>query len=292
MVENPFFQSAATWQVELSFTHSNPHIVLDFLEDISLALDVDITNIHAKVTAYLPEEADLTQLSDTLNNFMEGEGRIINLSQTPVIDTDWVSQVQAEFQPFVTKYLQVVPYGYSDVPSQHKKQILLKPGRAFGNSEHATTQLCILAMEELYDQNIQPNRILDLGTGTGILAIAAHKLWADSKILALDIDQEAVNSAKENTKLNNIDKQLEVALSNSASLNQQFDLIVANILLGPLLHLCSSIIDVLAPGGRIILSGVLSSQLEELLSIYKHHGAVILSVKDLEGWGRVVITKP
>ncbi len=130
----------------------------------------------------------------------------------------------------------------------------------------------------LHDRGLTPNRILDLGTGSGILAIAARKLWPSANIIAVDNDPESVNVATEYAGINNA--SMTVMLSDTpraanVAAHGPFNLIIANILAAPLRALAPDIAALLSPNGALILSGLLNSQIEEVAAAYAPFGWVV-----------------
>jgi len=141
----------------------------------------------------------------------------------------------------------------------------IDPGMAFGTGGHETTRLCLELLEKIIDGGCQGESpsLLDLGTGSGILAMAASRLGC-GRILALDIDPEAVEVARENLTLNDLGDAVECGTVPLESLDENFDIILANILAEELVRLAPSLAARLNPGGALILSGILAEK-EELV---------------------------
>ncbi|MED6108333.1 hypothetical protein PIB30_022923 [Stylosanthes scabra] len=205
-------------------------------------------------------------------------------------ENDWMKGAQELFHPVeVTEGLWVVPKWITP-PDSQAMNIVLNPGLAFGTGDHPTTKLCLLLLHDCIKGG---EHILDYGTGTGILAIAALKFGA-SFAVGVDIDSQAIASASQNATLNNIgpDKlQLHLIASQTLSSSRddwpfsvvegenasemetvthkdKYDVVVANILLNPLLNLADQIIFSAKPGAMIGLSGILSEQVENVLQKY------------------------
>lgn len=162
------------------------------------------------------------------------------------------------------------------VPSWEKYQalvtdlpIVLDPGQAFGTGAHASTQLVLEHMQELVDANHPaPERVLDLGTGSGILAIAAAKFWPRTRIVATDIDPLSIRATNENAEINAVAAQIDVSTTALNDLTGDFPLVLANIQAHTLRDLRDDLLPTLAPGARLLLSGILSSQIEPLVEFY------------------------
>jgi len=183
------------------------------------------------------------------------------LGNEDVPDQDWVRITQAQFQPVrVSDRLWIVPT-WHDVPSTDAVNVRLDPGVAFGTGSHPTTHLCLQWLDEHVGAE---DEILDYGCGTGILAIAA-KLLGAKRVLGTDIDPQAVDAAVENARMNGTEAEFYLP---NAMPQGDFDIVVANILANPLKLLAPALIGRVRRGGRLVLSGVLKTQAEEVISHY------------------------
>lgn len=191
------------------------------------------------------------------------------LSDETVEDADWVRITQAQFQPTqVSERLWIVPT-WHDVPNEKAINLRLDPGVAFGTGSHPTTHLCL----QWLDAHVRSNdTLLDYGCGTGILAIAAKLVGAQS-VLGTDIDPLAVEASVENAKMNQVEATFVLP---DAMPEGQFDIVVANILCGPLIQLAPVLLGRLKPHGRLVLSGILAKQVDDIIAAYR---AVDPSVK-------------
>lgn len=179
-------------------------------------------------------------------------------------DNDWVRLTQSQFDPIpISTRLWIVPTWHT--PSDEQAvNIRLDPGLAFGTGSHPTTRLCLRWL----DQNLKSNEsVLDYGCGSGILAIAALKLGATSAD-GVDLDPQAIIASKDNAKVNQVE-HAAFYLSEQAP-EQQYDLVVANILTNPLRMLAPLLAKNCKAGGRIVLSGILESQATEIITIYQN----------------------
>jgi len=173
--------------------------------------------------------------------------------------------------------------------------ITLDAGLAFGSGEHQSTRGCLLALERRHRQR-RPARMLDLGTGSGVLAIACAKLW-HQRVLATDIDARSVRVARENATRNQVGAALTVIKADgwqSAALKRAapFDLILANILARPLAAMAGTLAAHLAPGGTAILAGLLTVQERWVLSAHRRHGLALQSRIRSGAWSNLVLRKP
>ena len=192
-----------------------------------------------------------------------------------VEDQDWVRLTQSQFAPVeVTPDFWIVPT-WHEPPDQARQIIRLDPGLAFGTGTHPTTRMCLRWIAR---HDVQGQRVLDYGCGSGILAIGAAKYGA-TNIDAVDIDEAAVTSTELNAQANGV--QLQAGLPDKAQ--GQYQTVLANILATPLKVLAPLLCSYVAPGGHLVLAGILERQAEELQAAYAPW--VSLEVADAqEGW--------
>jgi ribosomal protein L11 methyltransferase len=192
-----------------------------------------------------------------------------------VEDQDWVRLTQSQFAPVeVTPDFWIVPT-WHEPPEQARQIIRLDPGLAFGTGTHPTTRMCLRWIAQ---HGLQGQRVLDYGCGSGILAIGAAKYGA-TDIDAVDIDEAAVTSTELNAQANGV--QLQAGLPDKAQ--DQYQTVLANILATPLKVLAPLLCSYVAPGGHLVLAGILERQAEELQAAYAPW--VPLEVTDTqEGW--------
>jgi ribosomal protein L11 methyltransferase len=186
-------------------------------------------------------------------------------SERSVEEQDWVRLTQSQFEPIqVGQRLWVVP-SWHDAPKDPNAVCLaVDPGLAFGTGSHPTTKLCMQWLEEHPD--LASKTLLDYGCGSGILAIAAKRLGCGDA-LGVDIDPQAVISAKDNAKRNEV--MVDFRLPEEDSTHSQHDVVVANILANPLQVLAPALCQRIAPNGHIVLSGILERQAQEVIATYQ-----------------------
>ena len=186
-------------------------------------------------------------------------------SERSVEEQDWVRLTQSQFEPIqVGQRLWVVP-SWHDAPSDSNAVCLaVDPGLAFGTGSHPTTKLCMQWLEEHPD--LASKTLLDYGCGSGILAIAAKRLGCGDA-LGVDIDPQAVISAKDNAKRNEV--IVDFRLPEEDSTHSQHDVVVANILANPLQVLAPALCQRIAPKGHIVLSGILERQAQDVIDTYQ-----------------------
>jgi ribosomal protein L11 methyltransferase len=174
-------------------------------------------------------------------------------------------------------------------------------GRAFGTGRHETTGGCLLALSRLKEGGANFANILDLGTGTGLLAFAALKLWPAARATASDVDPVSIEVTRENAAINRVSLgrargQLELAVAEGLDHGRlraraPYDLIVANILAGPLIDLAPSVAAALAPGGRLILAGLLDGQAVGVAAAYRRRGLMLNATVARGEWPTLMMRK-
>jgi ribosomal protein L11 methyltransferase len=173
--------------------------------------------------------------------------------------------------------------------------IHIEAGLAFGTGHHETTALCLAALSQIARRRRHRN-VLDLGCGTGVLAIAAAKLWRQ-QILATDIDPVAIEVTHENARLNGVAPFVCAAVAEGMDhpfirAAAPFDLVLANILSGPLTRLAPGMAAALAPRGIAVLSGLLRWQEDQVLSFYRAQGLVLRRICRQSAWSALVLERP
>ncbi len=179
-------------------------------------------------------------------------------------DKDWVREWMEHFHPMqFGERLWICP-SWRAVPDPEAVNVLLDPGLAFGTGTHPTTALCLQWLDSC---DLAGKTLVDFGCGSGILAIAALKLGA-ARVIGIDIDPQAIQASRDNAERNGVADRLELYLPEAQPAGLQADILVANILAGPLRELAPLMNALVRPGGLLALSGVLESQAGELEQIY------------------------
>lgn len=186
---------------------------------------------------------------------------------SPLEDKDWVREWMNHFEPIHCGHDLWICPSWKDPVDEHAVNLLLDPGLAFGTGTHPTTFMCL---QWLSGHNVSEKQVLDYGCGSGILAIAAHLLGA-KHLTCVDIDPQALMATQENAARNGLtDDALDVYLPQQRPANDVFDIVLANILAGPLVDLAPSLLTHLNTGAYLCLSGLLASQAESVMDAYKH----------------------
>ena len=258
----------------------------DRLEGLSVA--VDETANGRQFTLYLSgrdDAGEIAALKQIARNILHGKSAEPTVETLP--DTDWVAKSLEGLPP--VRAARFIVHGSHDRLKRHANEIgiEIEAGEAFGTGHHGTTAGCLIAIDRV--ARSRPIRsALDIGTGSGVLAIAIAKA-GKARVLASDIDPVATRVARENVRLNGVAAfvttvtagDLKSALFRSAG---PFDLIVANILAGPLIVLAPSIRRHLAPGGTLILSGLIPEQRARILAAYRGLGLRLVRSSVLNDW--------
>ncbi|QID17013.1 50S ribosomal protein L11 methyltransferase [Nitrogeniibacter mangrovi] len=238
---------------------------------------------HSRVIALFDEDTDLTgALAHAAGE--AGFAQVPPFTVDEIEDQNWVQLTQSQFDPIrITDRLWIVP-SWHEAPNAGAVNIELDPGMAFGTGSHPTTHLCL----EWLETQVTPGcSVMDYGCGSGILAIAAARLGA-GEIKGVDIDDKAVEAARDNAARNRV--AIDVTCSNTP-VNGQFDLVVANILTNPLCVLAPALCALVAPGGRLALSGILETQTEQVIAAYAPWIALRVGQRR-EGWARLEGERP
>ncbi len=202
-------------------------------------------------------------------------------------DVDWVAKSLEGLKPVRAGGFVVHGSHDRDEPREGEMAIEIEAGLAFGTGHHGTTSGCLEMLEQVVRQE-KPRNALDLGTGSAVLAIAVAKL-AHIPVLATDIDPIATDVAADNVRLNGVSDHVETETATGFdhpvfAARGPFDLVIANILAGPLIELAPSMVQHVAPGGSIILSGILDRQGDAVLAAYTSQGFRHIRTLLREGW--------
>ncbi|HDZ8847424.1 TPA: 50S ribosomal protein L11 methyltransferase [Aeromonas veronii] len=205
-----------------------------------------------------------TDPAPTIAFFQQIFGENIGYKVEQLEDKDWVREWMDHFHPMqFGERLWICP-SWRDVPNPDAVNVMLDPGLAFGTGTHPTTALCLQWLDGL---DLTGKTVVDFGCGSGILGIAALKLGA-ARVIGIDIDPQAIQASRDNAARNGVADQIELYLPADQPQDVEADVVVANILAGPLRELAPLIAGHGKPGSLMALSGVLESQAPELETIY------------------------
>lgn len=219
----------------------------------------------------------------------------LDVNYAPLEDNDWIRMSLEGLPP--------VYAGRFKVSGSHDKaktrtgtcEIIIDAGEAFGTGHHGTTRGCLLGLERLIRMNKIPKNVLDVGTGSGVLAIAAAKFGANC--IGTEIDARAAIVADENAKINNVSSRVKNYVANGIRKNgvrksNGYDLVFANILMKPLIRLSYDLADSVAKGGTLILSGLLTTQEPAIRRAFASKGLVLVNRYRQDVWSTLSYKKP
>lgn len=249
-----------------------------------------------RVCGYIPMDDHLDDTRHKLEEALWYLGRIRPLPEPqyrPVKEEDWAEAWKEHYHPIAVGSKLIIVPAWLDSPDQNRIPIRLDPGMAFGTGTHPSTQLCL----ELLEETVKPDdTAIDVGCGSGILSIAALKLGARSA-LGVDIDPQAVHITRENAEMNGVSGHMEVGTGSVGEilagdfLIRQADVVLANILAPVITHLFGEGLgDLVAPGGLMILAGIIEEQWDEvedrlpLREALREHHFEIVEVRKSGDW--------
>ena len=231
-----------------------------------------------EVGGYFGEAPDAAQLALLEAAF----GVSLVVSELP--ETDWVAHVRRELAPVEAGRFFVYGSHDADRVPEGRIALLIEASMAFGTGHHGTTLGCLRAIDALDEA---PASVADLGCGTAVLAMAAARAFPEARVVATDIDPVAIEVAEANLAANDLTGRVQTAVAEGTdhpALAGPFDLVVANILKGPLVALAPDIARIAAPGGRIVLSGILNEQADAVAEAYARSGINELGREVIGDW--------
>ncbi|HEX8143294.1 MAG TPA: 50S ribosomal protein L11 methyltransferase [Pyrinomonadaceae bacterium] len=227
----------------------------------------EATHIVAYFDARPERERVRAALFDALRLYDLPSSSVREMTLADVEDRDWLGEWKKSWQPVAVGRRFIIAPPWSEVAAQADRIVIrIEPGMAFGTGTHETTRLCLSAIEK----HFQGGSLLDVGTGTGILAIAAALLSTQSRIEACDTDADAVLIARENARLNNVSERISFHVGTIEETSPSADVVCANLTADVIAPLLPALIG--ATCGRLILSGILDSQSEMIESRLRELG--------------------
>ncbi|MCG7625677.1 50S ribosomal protein L11 methyltransferase [Epibacterium sp. Ofav1-8] len=235
-----------------------------------------------------PDEAGLALLA-TLHG-----AKPFAVSELP--ETDWVAHVRRELAPVEAGRFFVYGSHDADKLPGDKIPLLIEAAMAFGTGHHGTTLGCLKALDHLIGTGFEGDKVVDIGCGTAVLAMAAARVWPQARVLASDIDEVAVDVAEANMDANGMKgavQCLEAAGFDAPALKESapYDLIFANILKGPLVALAPDMAAHLRAGGYAILSGILNDQADDVIAVYAQNGVNLVQRAEIGEWTTLILQR-
>ncbi len=272
----------------------NISIPADLREPVTAVLyDHGCTGIEEQddvLVAYFPETVSPDEIKCALSGF---DG--LTVSCSPVKEKDWQAAWKERFDCVrAAGFFICPPWKIPNLPpslvgedgaERRERVVLIDPGNAFGAGDHVTTLTVLKFLRQWADgqNNLAEKSLLDIGTGTGILAVAAHMMGVGS-VTAVDTDESSVEAAEKNFALNGITSGARIIHGSIRDAGESYDIILANLFLEPLLELMRPIADALSPGGALIISGLLSGQEKPVLTKAARQGLMVEDGRVVNGW--------
>ncbi len=303
IITDSFQQNPVTYSLELKVKFKALPLFIEFCETLSDSIVYfeaeDTKTIDSKpedlwqINVYLDKKIDINDVDQKFSELATAsniEKPLLNLVQ--VDNLDWVSEVQKTFVPIRAGKFFIHYSGFEENLPKDLINIEINAGRAFGTGEHETTSNCLIALSEFVQNDL--NIALDMGCGSGILAIAMAKLNIE-KIIAVDIDEQALIVTEENKRLNHVQqitvKQSDGYHSDIIRENAPYQIITSNILALPLISMATDAAKNLSEDGILILAGFLKDQQLEVLNAHKQQGLILVKEICIKNWPTLVMKK-
>lgn len=275
-----------TWKVTFPCTRAEAEALADdsaalaTLDDLPALTTSEGADGAWRLDAFAETEPNQAMLDALRALVPSGAGAEPAIERVP--EQDWVTLSQQGLEPIRAGRFFVHTPAHRDAVPAGAVALEIDAGRAFGTGHHETTTGCLVALDRLKRQGFRPRTLIDVGTGTGLLAFAALKLWPTARATATDIDPIAVGVTRDNAAANcvrlgrapgRMDTLVAAGLRHPRLTQRSpYDLIIANILAGPLIALAPALAAALAPGGRLILAGLLTAQAHRVTTAYRREG--------------------
>ena len=245
---------------------------------------------HAIIHIYISPEANPAEAVSFLEERFQAENIPYEIDRDSCVEEDWINNWKKYFHPIpVGEKLLIRPLWEEDYDAQGRMVLHLEPGLAFGTGTHETTGMCVRLVEE----HVRPGqKVIDLGTGTGILAIAAAHMGARD-VLAIDLDAVAVRVAKENVENNGFAGIIRVQQGDLLDhVDEAADVVVANIIADVIIALCGPVKRHILPGGLFICSGIAREKKGEVVAALEAAGYQNLEILDDGEWTAIAAKRP
>ena len=281
------------WQITFKPSQSGNEQLEEFLDNFFEVVSQNYNdNGLDEYTGYLGEGFDENKMLET--------AKLFNISLPPyqaieLKSENWLKDYVIKFDAFEICNFCIYGVHETTQPKTNKIPLQIYAATAFG-SNHQTTQGCITAISELHDSKFVPNKILDIGTGSGILSLCSAKLWSSAKIIAGDIDDEAIIVTNGNAQNNNLESQIKAFVSDgyeheAIKGTAPYDLILCNILANPLIAFAENLSKNLTSNGYCILSGFVDDQTSDVIKAHEQHGLKLIKLYSLDNWRAAIMQK-
>ena len=275
-----------SWKVTLPCTRAEAEAIdagaFDFDAALMTTEVVEDDRERWRLDAFMEDEPDAAVLAALRALVPSAAGGAPVVEAVPA--ADWVTLSQAGLEPIREGRFVVHTAAHEASPPPGGRAFLIDAGRAFGTGHHATTSGCLAMLDGMADRGFA--NIIDIGTGTGLLAFAARHLWPHATIVATDIDPAAIEVTRANAVLNGVEAVdlvvADGALHDAIVARAAYDLVIANVLAGPLISMAPELAAIAAPGATIVLAGLLETQRDAVVAAYAACGCV-LDTADVRG---------
>ena len=288
---------AGLWRIELRVALRHAPAFAGALEDLADAVSWDTPEDArpALLQAFAATEPDIAEVRAALAAAAEALGIAAPAADVQwLAPRDWLAENRRDFPPLDVGRFHIRGSHVEEPPPLGRIVIHLDAATAFGSGRHATTAGCLLALQKLVPR--RPLRALDMGCGSGILAIAMARLWPASTVLASDIDAEAVRVTAANARENGVGRRVSAVVSSgyrALAVRQggPYDVIAANILARPLKAMAGDLARALAPGGAAVLSGLLARDMPLVLAAHRARDLRLAARSVIDDWATLVVVK-
>jgi ribosomal protein L11 methyltransferase len=278
------------WELTLAFPVSASEGVTNFVWELGAVgvVEEDIGPGRARLRAFFPETADTDALAKSLDIYLGGlESMGFPRADRPdmaeVTDDNWAEAWRAHFAPFPVGRRFIVAPPWETSPPGDRMVLVLEPGRAFGTGQHGSTASCVEVLEGVVER-ARPSRALDIGTGSGILALAAAMLGV-TDVLAVDSDPDAITAASANVPRNRLEGRVRCAVVDALDLAEEpVPLVLANLLAAAHRTLAPRYARLVTSGGTLIAGGCLDAEADDVMAALTAQGFRPVSAASVEGW--------
>jgi ribosomal protein L11 methyltransferase len=278
-----------SWKTSLPCTRAEAEAI-DAADDLAIdAVLMTTEEVEDDVTRWRLDAYSETRPSDAmiaqLRALVPSAGHVDPVVE-PLATQDWVAMSQDGLEPIAEGRFVVHTSAHPVAPPPGGRAFLIDAGRAFGTGHHATTSGCLAMLDRLADRDFA--EVIDIGTGTGLLAFAAAHLWPGAHVVATDIDPAAIDVTRENAAANDLSGfdliVADGALSDAITARAPYDLLIANILAGPLVSMAPEVAAIATPGATIVLAGLLETQRGQVVAAFAACGCTLDEIDRRGDW--------
>lgn len=243
-----------------------------------------------RLRAHFEDGTDRSALRTTLADYLEELGIVAAIGLSDVVDEDWADGWRRGFPPLPVGGRLLVRPPWGNPTGDGRLEILIEPAMAFGTGHHESTHGALLLTEQMFDENPTIASVLDVGTGSGVLAIAAARLGA-VRVLGIDNDPLAIAAANRSVAQNQLDWAIELRVGVVDDVNGEFDLLLANLYAGLLQQLFPGFARRVVPGGFAVVAGLLDLDAAAVQAAADDAGFDVLEERHLRGWSAIAFRK-